>query len=90
MAKVLTGCAVFWGIAATSFAAVNNFSGSFACRFLIGLGGAPYPRLSPIHVLTTQRPDSPPSFRFTYRDSTHVKDSVLVLLSGSPWLPWGE
>lgn len=39
MGKMLGLCACFWGIAATAFAAVRNFEGAFACRFLIGLGG---------------------------------------------------
>jgi hypothetical protein len=41
MAMVLSICAIFWGVAATSFAAVTNFPGSFACRFFVGLGGMP-------------------------------------------------
>lgn len=39
MAKLLAICALCWGIAATCFAAVRNFSGAYACRFIIGLGG---------------------------------------------------
>lgn len=39
MAKLLTICAICWGISATCFAAVQNFSGAYACRFLIGFGG---------------------------------------------------
>lgn len=39
MEKVLTICAIGWGIAATCMAAVQNFGGAFACRLLTGLGG---------------------------------------------------
>lgn len=39
MVSVLTFCALLWGIAATCFAGVQNYSGAFACRFFIGLGG---------------------------------------------------
>ncbi|WVR09349.1 hypothetical protein IAU60_006415 [Kwoniella sp. DSM 27419] len=42
MGKTLAVAACFWGIAATCFAAVNNFGGSYACRFLIGLGEAAF------------------------------------------------
>lgn len=40
MVSVLTLCALLWGIAATCFASVQNYSGAFACRFFIGLGEA--------------------------------------------------
>jgi MFS family permease len=39
MVSVLTFCALLWGISATSFAAVQNYSGAFVCRILIGFGG---------------------------------------------------
>lgn len=39
MISVLTGCALIWGIAATCFAGVQNYSGAFVCRFFIGFGG---------------------------------------------------
>jgi MFS family permease len=39
MVSVLTCCALVWGIAATCFAGVQNYSGAFACRFFVGLGG---------------------------------------------------
>jgi hypothetical protein len=39
MVSVLTFCALLWGVAATCFAGVQNYSGAFACRFFIGLGG---------------------------------------------------
>ncbi|THX73114.1 hypothetical protein D6D04_08706 [Aureobasidium pullulans] len=40
MVSVLTLCALLWGIAATCFAGAQNYSGAFACRFLVGLGEA--------------------------------------------------
>ncbi|KAI7326629.1 MFS general substrate transporter [Hortaea werneckii] len=40
MISVLTGCALIWGIAATCFAGVQNYSGAFVCRFFIGFGEA--------------------------------------------------
>jgi len=50
MAKVLTGCALGWGIAATCFAAVQDFPGSFACRFFIGLGEAGFSPLIQVYL----------------------------------------
>ncbi|KEQ72722.1 MFS general substrate transporter [Aureobasidium namibiae CBS 147.97] len=40
MVSVLTLCALLWGVAATCFAGVQNYSGAFACRLFIGLGEA--------------------------------------------------
>ncbi|RSH80868.1 hypothetical protein EHS25_007037 [Saitozyma podzolica] len=50
MAMVLSICAIFWGIAATSFAAVTNFPGSFACRFFVGLGEAGFSPLIQVYL----------------------------------------
>jgi hypothetical protein len=50
MVSVLTFCALLWGIAATAFAGVQNYSGAFACRFFIGLGGkAAISLVLPVH-----------------------------------------
>ncbi|KAI9637765.1 major facilitator superfamily domain-containing protein [Dioszegia hungarica] len=50
MAKVLALCACGWGIAATSFAGVQNFPGAFACRFLIGFGEAGYAPMVQVYL----------------------------------------
>ncbi|KAL7418356.1 hypothetical protein Q5752_006814 [Cryptotrichosporon argae] len=42
MAKVLSFCAIGWGIAATCFASTNSFAGSYACPFFVGLGEASF------------------------------------------------
>ena len=63
MAKVMTICAIGWGIAATASAAVTNFAGAFACRFFVGLGGTstdPFLPLRDRDILTWQRPATPP------------------------------
>ncbi|KIR55946.1 high-affinity nicotinic acid transporter [Cryptococcus gattii Ru294] len=50
MAKLLAICALCWGIAATCFAAVRNFSGAYACRFIIGLGEAGFVPLIQVYL----------------------------------------
>lgn len=42
MKNFMTIGAIIWGVAATCFAAVTNFSGAYACRFIIGLGEAAF------------------------------------------------
>lgn len=42
MATVLMVGSFTWGVAATAFAGVHNYAGSFACRFFIGLGEAAF------------------------------------------------
>lgn len=62
MVSVLTFCALLWGIAATCFAGVQNYSGAFACRFFIGLGGMFYihsDRLSTVANASTEAGFSP-------------------------------
>ncbi|WWC85700.1 uncharacterized protein L201_000566 [Kwoniella dendrophila CBS 6074] len=46
MGKNLALAAVFWGIAATCFSAVQNFPGAYACRFFVGLGEAGFSPLN--------------------------------------------
>ena len=88
MAKVLSICAIGWGIAATCFAAVTNFPGAFACRFLVGLGGRSLEHWLCIAVLTfTERPDSRLLSRCTCPGSTPVKPWAQELPFGSRWPP---
>jgi MFS family permease len=50
MSMVLSICAIGWGIAATCFASVTNFPGSFACRFFIGFGEAGFSPLIQVYL----------------------------------------
>jgi MFS family permease len=50
MAKLLATCALVWGIAATCFAAVQNFGGAYACRFIIGVGEAGFSPLIQVYL----------------------------------------
>jgi len=46
----MASAGIFWGTAATCFAAVNSFPGAFACRFFVGLGEAGFAPLVPLYL----------------------------------------
>jgi hypothetical protein len=91
MVSVLTFCALLWGIAATCFAGVQNYSGAFACRFFIGLGGTMVVCYFPLALLTHhQRLAFPHSFRSSCQGSTQERSWVLASLFGWQWLRSGK
>ena len=48
--QALATCALVWGIAATCFAAVQNFGGAYAFRFIIGVGEAGFTPLIQVYL----------------------------------------
>lgn len=89
MVAVLTGCALLWGIAATCFAGVQNYSGAFACRFFIGLGGLLSDRSDVYNMLLThhQRLGFLHSFRSSCLDFMRERSWAHESLFGWQWRP---
>ena len=48
--KVISIAGIYWGLASTCFAAVQNFPGAYACRFMVGIGEAGLGPLVPFYL----------------------------------------